>query len=251
MDINGFLEHYSGLSHLTRIAYQNTLEMINRRITGDEPTDDDVREFLREFKLGTTMQRHKAALKRYYLYKGLPWGFDPKEFTPAKKRLPRYLDREGVNKLINQAHDERERMFVKTLFITGVRIAELMSLTSENIEPGGIRFIGKREKERVVPILDNDFLQELKEYARKQKGKLFPSSYFNYWLLLRRLCIESGMEMVSPHTLRHSRAVDLVNRGLSLGGVQTFLGHEQSATTLIYLQLTQRDLRRELEKLEG
>lgn len=251
MDIDGFLKYYSGLSNLTRVAYRNTLEMIARRITSDEPTDDDVRGFLRQFKSGTTMQRHKAALKRYYLYKGLAWGFDPKEFTPAQKRLPRYLDRERVYRLINQAHNEHERMFVKTLFMTGIRIAELLSLTIKNIEPGGIRFIGKREKERVVPILDKDFSQELTEYARKQKGKLFPSSYFNYWLLLRRLCIEAGMEIVSPHTLRHSRAVDLMNRGLSLGGVQTFLGHEQPATTLIYSQLTQRDLRRELEKLEG
>lgn len=251
MDIEKFLNHYSGLSELTRRVYHNTLNMLERRITTNEPTDEDVREFLREFKVGTTLQRHKSAIKRYFIYKERPWLFDSKEFTPAKRRLPRYLDRDRVDQLINVAHDEHQRMFIKTLFMTGIRIAELMSLSADSIEPGGIRLIGKGDKERIVPILEKKFLQEMEEYAKKQKGKLFPDSYYNYWLLLRRLCIEASIEMVSPHTLRHSRAVDLLNQGLSLGGVQTFLGHEQPATTLIYSQLTQRDLRREMEKLEG
>ena len=56
--------------------------------------------------------------------------------------------------------------------------------------------------------------------------------------------------MVSPHTLRHSAAVDLINRGLPLGGVQRLLGHTQEATTLIYARLTETDLRRGLERLE-
>ncbi|MBA7709383.1 Tyrosine recombinase XerD [subsurface metagenome] len=251
MDIERFLNHYSGLSELTQIAYRNTLNMLERRISGDEPTDEDVREFLREFKVGTTLQRHKAAIKRYFIFKQRPWTFDSKEFAAARKKLPHYLRREQVEQLIEQAKDEHDRMFVKTLFLTGIRIAELMSLTGESIEPDGIKFIGKRNKERFVPILDKSFMRELQDYAKRCKGRLFPKKYWDYWLNLRRLCLEVGMPMVSPHTLRHSRAVDLVERGVSLGGVQTFLGHEQPGTTLIYAQLTQKDLRKELERAEG
>jgi len=250
MNIEKFLKHYSGLSELTRKVYRNTLSMLERRLSSDEPTDEDVREFLREFKVGTTLQRHKAAIKRYFTYKQRPWTFDSKEFTAARKKLPHYLRREQVEKLIEHAQEGHDRMFVKTLFLTGIRIAELMSLTRESIEPDGIKFIGKRNKERLVPIPDKSFMGELQDYARGCKGRLFPKKYFDYWLSLRRLCLESGVEMVSPHTLRHSRAVDLVERGVSLGGVQTFLGHEQASTTLIYAQLTQRDLKRELERLE-
>jgi len=251
MDIEGFLKQYSGLSELTKRAYQNTLSMLERRIMEAEPTEDDVREFLKEFKVGTTLQRHKAAIKRYFVYKRWPWVFDSKEFAPVRKRLPKYLPRDDVDKIVDKAKDEHERMFIKTLFITGIRIAELMSLVREDLEPDGIRFIGKRNKERFVPVVDKDFMRELKRYAAKCDGRLFPRKYYDYWLALRRLCLEAGVEVVSPHSLRHSRAVDLISRGVSLGGVQTFLGHEQPATTLIYSQLTQRDLKKELEKVEG
>jgi len=251
MDIKGFVRHYSGLSELTRRAYENTLLMLERRILSKEPIDDDVREFLKEFKVGTTLQRHKAAVKRYFIYKQRPWIFDSKEFATVRKKLPHYLRRQQINQLIEYAQDEHDRMFIKTLFMTGIRIAELMSLTRESIEPDGIKFIGKRNKERFVPVLDSDFMNELQDYAKGCKGRLFFKKYYDYWLTLRRLCLEAGVEMVSPHTLRHSRAVDLVERGVSLGGVQTFLGHEQPGTTLIYSQLTQRDLKRELERIGG
>lgn len=248
MDITGFINHYSGLSESSKRAYRNTLVMLERKITGDEPTEDEVRNFLKAFKKGTTIQRHKAGIRKYFTYKKWAWAFDAGEFTKARRRLPKYLSREEVNKLIESARDDHDRMFVKTLFMTGVRIAELMSFTRKSIDPEGVRFIGKGNKERLVPILGQDFMNELKTYASKCKGRLFPKSYYDYWLTLRRLCWQSGLEMVSPHTLRHSRAVDLINRGVSLGGVQTFLGHEQASTTLIYTQLTQRDLKKEMER---
>jgi len=251
MDIKGFLNQYQGLSELTRKAYRNTLEMLQRRIPDSEPTDDDVREFLREFKKGTTLQRHKAAIKRYFIYKGRSWLFDSKEFATARKQLPHYLRREQVEELINHTRGDEERMFIKTLFITGIRIAELMSLTNDSIQADGIRFTGKRGKERFVPVLDSKFMQELRRYSSGRKGQLFPRKYYDYWLILRRSCMEAGLPVVSPHTLRHSRAVDLMEKGMSLGGVQTFLGHEQPATTLIYSQLTQRDLKREMERIGG
>jgi len=253
VDVQGFLQFYGGFSDATKRTYGNSLIMLERYISGDEPTEDEVKAFLRQFKKGTTLQKHKAAIHRYFRYKERHWDLDPKEFISAERRLPHYLPREQVEQLIERAdddHDDHERMFIKTLFITGVRISELRSLTRKNVEPDGIRIIGKGDKERVVPILNKQFRQELAEYAAKHTGKLFPETYYNYWLMLRKLCLRAGVPMVSPHTLRHSAAVDLINRGLPLGGVQTFLGHEQPATTLIYARLTETDLRRGLERLE-
>lgn len=251
MDIAGFLKHYSGLSELTKKAYRNTLLMLERRIGNAEPSDNEIRSFLKNFRLGTTLQRHKAAIKRYLIYKKQPWVFDSKEFATVHKKLPKYLSRENIQMLIDHASNEDEAMFIETLFITGIRITELLSLTEESLSNEGIQFTGKRGKERIVPITDRAFIKKLYSYARKQKGRIFPLKYYDYWLLLRRLCLEAGVQMVSPHSLRHSRAVDLINKGVSLGGLQTFLGHEQPGTTLIYSQLTQADLKRELEKAEG
>jgi len=250
VDVQGFLQFYGGFSDATKRTYRNSLIMLGRYISGDEPTEDEVKAFLRQFKRGTTLQKHKAAIHRYFRYKKRPWDLDPKEFISAEKRLPRYLARDQVNHLIDCAGDEHEKMFVQTMFITGIRIAELMSLTRKSVEPDGIRIIGKGDKERVVPILNKTFRQELAEYAAKHTGKLFPETYYNYWLMLRKLCLKAGVPMVSPHTLRHSAAVDLINRGLPLGGVQRLLGHTQEATTLIYARLTETDLRREMERLE-
>ena len=251
MEIQGFFKFYDGFSDTTRLAYRNSLTRLDRYIANDEPTDDEVRSFLRQFNKGTTLQRHKAAIRRYFFYKNnRPWPFQPKEFISAERRLPHYLARDQVEQLIERADDDHERMFIKTLFITGVRISELMSLTRASVEHGGIRLIGKGNKERVVPVLNKIFMGELTEYAAKRKGKLFPETYSHYWLMLRKLCLKAGVPMVSPHTLRHSAAVDLINRGLPLGGVQRLLGHTQEATTLIYARLTETDLRRGLERLE-
>jgi len=251
VDIQGFMEQYDGLSDRTRSAYRNTLVMLERQISGGDPTDEEVRNFLRQFKKGTTLQRHKAAIRLYFFYKGnRPWPFQRREFISAERRLPHYLDRDQVLQLIENASDQDERMFVKMLFITGMRISELMSLARGNIEPGGIRLVGKGNKERVIPVLNKEFIRELNEYEAKRKGKLFPETYSHYWLMLRKLCLRAGVPMISPHTLRHSAAVDLINRGLPLGGVQRLLGHTQEATTLIYARLTETDLRRELERLE-
>ena len=251
MDIQGFIEKYEGLSDTTLHAYRNTLSMLERQSSGEEPTDEEVRAFLRQFKKGTTLQRHKAAIRLYFFYKeNRPWPFQRREFVSAEKRLPHYLDRDQVEQLIQSANSQDERMFLRTLFLTGVRISELMSLTRESIEPDGMRLIGKRDKERVVPVMNKEFMRELTAYAAKRKGKLFPETYSHYWLMMRKLCLKAGVPMVSPHTLRHSAAVDLINRGLPLGGVQRLLGHKRESTTLIYAQLTETDLRRELQRLE-
>lgn len=251
MDIQGFLRHYDDFKDTTKQAYHNTLLMLERSISGDEPTDEEVKAFLRRFKKGTTLQRHKATIKLYFTYQKRLWPFDRREFISAEVRLPRYHSREIVDRLIETADEGHDRMTVKTLFMAGLRISELMKLKTGDIEQSGIRVVGKGNKERYVPIPDQTFMVELQEYARDIKGRLFPQKYLAYWLLLRRLCLEAKVETVSPHTLRHSRAVDLLNRGLSLGGLQSFLGHEQAATTLIYARLTQRDLQRELERIEG
>ncbi len=251
MDIQGFLQRYDGLRDTTKQAYHNSLAMLERCISADEPIDEEVKTFLQRFKKGTTLQRHKAAIKLYFEYQQRRWPFGKKEFIPVQKRLPRYHPREVIDQLIKTAEEGHDRMTIKTLFMAGLRIAELMELKAANIERSGIRLVGKGDKERYVPIPDRAFLSELQEYARNANGRLFPGKYYDYWMLLKRLCLEAGVETVSPHTLRHSRAVDLLNRGMSIGGLQSFLGHEQPATTLIYAQLTQLDLQREMERIEG
>lgn len=250
MEIGGFLKHYKGLSDLTKNAYRVTLGMLNRSIAGEEPTDEEVLTFLGQFKAASTIQRHKSAIKAYYEYQRRSWTFDRRQFMKSRRRIPEYISREEVVKLIAAAQDIHEKLFIKTLFITGIRVSELMSLERESLVRGGIQFVGKRGKERIVPIVDQAFYQELVDYFSRCKGKPFPLKYQDYWLMLRRLCVHAGVRIISPHKLRHSCAVDILKRGGSLPLVQGLLGHENVATTLIYAELMDEDVRKQLEELK-
>lgn len=250
MNIKRFLDRYTGLSERTKAAYKETLVNLDAFVGGGEPTDDDVRNYLSRYTNGKTIQRHKAAIKRYYLMKGRTWSFDPREFPPAKKALPKYLSDRDIQSLVSVCQDESESMFIETLFNTGLRIAELKSLERDNIEPDRIRVIGKGNKERLVPSIDDEFMRRLRKYASSCSGKLFPETYEYYYLLLRRLCQFAGVEVVSPHKIRHSIAVSLIKRGMTLDGVRLFLGHENVATTLIYTSITQDDLKKQIAGLK-
>jgi len=253
MDIDGFLNHYKSFSERTREAYRNTLELLKQRISGEEPTDEEVVFFLDSYRSASTLQRHKSAIKAYYDFQKRLWAFDPRQFRRTRRRLPEYITREEVEKVAGAACDDHERMFVKTLFYTGMRIAELTSLTRESLRDGSLHFVGKGGNERAVPIVDKAFYGELRDYfhiSGKVREKPFPLKYYDYWILLRKLCAKAGVKTISPHKLRHSRAVDLIQRGASVSVVQALLGHMNPATTLIYTQLGQQDLRKELEALE-
>ncbi len=251
MNIDGFLNHYRSFSERTREAYRNTLGLLEQRLSGEEPTDEEVVLFLDSYSSASTLQRHKSAIKAYYDFQRRPWAFDPRQFRRTRRRLPEYITREEVKKVAGAACDDHERMFVKTLFYTGMRIAELTSLTRESLRDGALHFVGKGGNERAVPIVDKAFYGELQDYFRiSEKGERpFPLKYYDYWILLRRLCAKAGVKTISPHKLRHSRAVDLIQRGASISVVQALLGHVNPSTTLLYTSLAQADLRKELEKL--
>ena len=243
MDITGFEKRYGGLAPTTMKAYLWSLKTLQERIAGNEPTDDEVRDYLRGLKSASYIHRSKAAIKRYYTYQNRVWPFDPREFSGAGKRLPQYLSREEVDKVLSYARNIHEYMFLKTLFMAGLRISELMGLTATNVLDDGLRIVGKRNKERIIPVVDEVFMKELSDWAFKYPERLFPYAYGEYAGLLKLLCQDAGVKVVSCHQIRHSRAMDLLNQGLSINAVQSFLGHENPSTTMIYLQLAQGDLK--------
>ena len=250
MDIDGFLARYAGLSDNTRRGYRNTLELLERTLAHSEPADDEVRGFLQRFKLASTLQRHKAAIRKYYHFQQRLWPFDAREFPAIlKNRVPIYLSKEEVDKLIEAAPGGHERMFIKTLFMTGLRISELMSLEKDTIEPDGIRVLGKGNKERLIPYLTPAFAKQVQVYAKGRSGKLFPWPYTDYWRYLKKLCRAAHVKQISPHKLRASIAVFMAKQGVKDPTIQSFLGHTNVATTMIYTRFSQEDNVEELKKV--
>lgn len=254
MDIEGFKKRYSGFSALTMKAYEITLRQLERFIGGSgEPTDEQVRTFLQGISNASYLQRNKAAIRRYYTFHGRVWPFDNMEFKRQRKIVPRGTKPENIKAILDHTRNTHEYMFIKTLYILGARASEVMSLTKDSLLDGGVRILGKGDKERIVPIVEDQFIKELEAYA-KQFGiedRMFPSSYGEYRDILIRCAEDAGVEKVTLHQLRHTRAIELLNKGMKPNELQQFLGHENPATTFRYLKVGSQDVRERLKQIEA
>ena len=136
----------------------------------------------------------------------------------------------------------------------GLRVSELVNLTLNDIDMINclIRILGKGDKEREIPIGEYS-IYYLKEYLNVRdsllKGKTCNKLFLNnhgtsisrqgFFKMLKQLLKEKGLNAdVSPHTLRHSFATHLINRGADLRSIQEMLGHSDISTTKIYTKVS-------------
>jgi integrase/recombinase XerD len=176
--------------------------------------------------------------------------------------LPRFLTEEEMERLLAAADvstDEgiRERAMVELMYAAGLRVSELVGLkrTDVNLEAGLVACHGKGSKERRVPI-GKSATHWLQQYVavrarshRTHSSNLFinslgaPLTRAFAWAMIKRLAARAGLEHVSPHTLRHSFATHLLQRGADSRSVQALLGHSDISTTQIYTHITDRHMR--------
>jgi len=180
--------------------------------------------------------------------------------TPKQeKRLPSFLTEEEITRLIESAlpKDERgsrDKAILETFYSTGIRISELVELDIPDIDfiGGIIKVMGKGKKERIVPI-GEQAIAAIRVYLDKRKkqadtlflnksGQRITTRGVRY-IVKKYIRIASIKQGVSPHTLRHSFATHLLNRGADLRSVQELLGHANLSTTQIYTHLTTERLR--------
>ena len=156
---------------------------------------------------------------------------------PRSKTLPRYLDESEVQALIRATDDPYYRAVFKFLLSTGLRISELLSLKKSDIsimgETARIRIKGKGSKERIIAV-PADVVKEAIEagvLSRKVSARTIQRA-------LRRYAEKAGIKKrVTPHILRHTFAVLLIEKGVPVNKIQLLLGHESLATTGIYLKI--------------
>jgi len=183
------------------------------------------------------------------------------------KHLPQFLTEEETVKLIESAfaHDEkdemglRDRAILETFYSTGMRISELVGLSKDDIDfiSGAVKVFGKGRKERLVPIGDAA-MEAIKKYLDMRKadsealflnknGKRITTRGVRN--IVGKYIHAAGMRQgVSPHTLRHSFATHILNRGADLRTVQELLGHANLSTTQIYTHLTTQKLKSVYDK---
>lgn len=186
--------------------------------------------------------------------------------TPKmKKGLPGVITLDEVESLLS-APDEttpeglRDAAMLEVLYATGIRVSELvgLKLNDVNFELGFVVVYGKGSKERIVPMGDKA-RQKLLEYlgtsrpamlkAREAKA-LFVTrlgrgmTRQGFWKVIKHYSLKAGIaKKISPHTLRHSFATHLLERGADLRTIQIMLGHSDISTTQIYTHVESERLK--------
>ena len=178
--------------------------------------------------------------------------------------LPQFLTEEEVSRLIEFCVPKgelglRDRAIVETFYSTGMRVSELVRLNLDDIDfiGGVVKVKGKGKKERMVPIGEHALLA-IKEYIQKRKKKSEEVFLNNRGkritdrgvrgVVAKYIRMASLRQGVSVHTLRHSFATHLLNRGADLRSVQELLGHANLSTTQIYTHLTTERLKSVYDK---
>jgi integrase/recombinase XerD len=222
-----------------------------------------------------SIARHVATLRNYYRFLAGEGEIarDPAEFLASPRQwstLPRYLNREEVEKLLSappldKPTGVRDKAMIELLYATGLRVSELcrLELSAIEREVGVLKVIGKGNKQRVVPFGDpaGQALDRYRNEARPRLLKGRASKYVfvtargramtrqTFWTLLRRHGRSVGIfRRLTPHVVRHSFATHLVEGGADLRSVQIMLGHADISTTQVYTHVARGRLREIIDR---
>ena len=184
------------------------------------------------------------------------------------RKLPVFLDVVKIERLLQSPSESdeagvRDRALLETLYSTGIRVSELVGLDIDDVDiiSGVVKVLGKGSKERVVPI-GEPALNAIRKYLDtragsrvKDKDAVFLNNHGRRLTdrSVRRVVDKhiracSMTEKISPHSLRHSFATHLLDRGADLRSVQELLGHANLSTTQIYTHVTMDRLKSVYDK---
>lgn len=210
-----------------------------------------------------TINRKISTLKSFYkfLLKEGNISVNPmlKVISPKQqKRLPEFVKESDMDKLLTETSFEdsfegiRNKSIILTFYLTGMRISELINMKTNDMSMSGnyIKILGKRNKERLVPL--PEYLKSsLTEYLDKRLEILQNSEIENPFLFLTKRGKQTYHKLVyriinkylsyvstnakkSPHTLRHSFATIMLNKGAELNAIKEILGHANLSATQVY-----------------
>ena len=229
----------------------------------------------REGRSGATVSRSLASLKNFYSYV-VSSGF--LEATPVsgdihvergEKKLPQILTGREVELLLSQpacvdAKGFRDKAMLEVMYATGIRVSELIDLdvTDVNLELGIIK-CSSAKKSRLIPLYPAA-LKALRVYLSDVRDSMLaqpdePALFVNiggarmsrqgFWKILKHYQQTAHIDKdITPHTLRHSFAVHLLENGADLNSVQELMGHSDISSTQMYANLINNKLKAVYEK---
>ena len=264
-------------------ASQNTLSSYLRDITqfaeylqGDDlraVDSDRIQDYINWMrgrgKSAASATRFLASVKSFYNFlmaKGDITENPAKGVTAAKveRKYPEILTSKEVELFLEQpqcvdAKGFRDHAMLELLYATGIRVTELISLDLENLNlAAGVIHCISKGKERVIPLY-HTAIKALQDYVRTIRPQLIADSsekalFVNmngermsrqgFWKIIKYYQEKAGIEKdITPHTLRHSFAVHLLENGADLRSIQEMLGHADISSTQIYTHVVKKQLK--------
>lgn len=276
-----YLSVEKGLADNTITAYRsdlykyvNYLEKNKKHLHINEVGRSDIRDYMMLQKdkglSANSVSRNLVAIKVFHRFL-LRERYTKDDVTSLLdspklwKHLPDTLSLAEVEEILKKPNLRnwmgiRDKAALELIYATGVRVSELVNLEigNANLEIGFIRCIGKGNKERIVPI-GKQAQQALRRYIDKVRPRLLKGdsarqlflsrlgsklSRQSFWKMIKRYARLAGIKKdITPHTLRHSFATHLLERGADLRIVQEMLGHADISTTQIYTHIDRERLK--------
>ncbi|NQT94917.1 MAG: site-specific tyrosine recombinase XerD [Candidatus Omnitrophica bacterium] len=276
-----YLSVERGLSDNTAAAYKNDLykyatylEDKKKRLHAEEATRNDIRDYMASLKddglAPNSISRNLVAIKVFhrflvrerYIKEDVTSVLDSPRLW---KHLPETLSVADVELIIKKPNIRtwmgiRDKAAIELMYATGLRVSELVNLATDNVnlDIGFVRCVGKGNKERIVPV-GKQAQDALRRYISKARPKLLKghssTSLFlsrlgkrisrqSFWKMIKKYARLAGIKQdIMPHTLRHSFATHLLERGADLRVVQEMLGHADISTTQIYTHINKERLK--------
>jgi len=283
-----YLDVERNSSNLTIKSYREDLEMLCYFLTYDdgslpaprEVTSQDLRQYLAAMSEAqyarSSISRRLATLRSFYRFCQRQGYTDRNPAKPLRnprkqRSLPYFLSTEEVAKLISTpdtdtAMGKRDQAIFETMYSAGLRVSELVGINDGDLhlDEGLLRVRGKGLKERFAPMgsfavraIDTWLTSRVlaKDAPKKAAAPVFVNRFGrrittrSIGRILEKHIKLAGLDSrTSPHTLRHSFATHLLDRGAEIRSVQELLGHKSLVTTQIYTHLTTANLRDVYEK---
>ncbi len=287
-EINNFIEYLKfekKYSAHTCLSYQNDLNQFSDFVQTQYEFDSIlgvkssfVRSWIAELsanKLANrSISRKISSLKGFYKYalRNKLIVENPLNKLPViktKKRLPNFVDEDSMNEMgdgvlvngkpmfDNSYKGILDKLIFELLYQTGIRRSELIYLKEKNIDvySGTIKVLGKRNKERIIPIA-KDLVKLIEDYKIEKanlnfvseellvssKGKVLSEKYV-YSSIHKNLSYVSTLSKRSPHVLRHTFATHMLNNGSDINAVKELLGHANLSATQVYTHNTVEKLK--------
>jgi integrase/recombinase XerD len=276
-----YLSVERGLSDNTISAYRADLykyaqyaEAKKRRLHFQEITRSDIRDYMMSQKdnglSASSISRNLVSIRVFHRFLQRE-GYIKEDITSVLdspkpwKHLPEALSVSEVEEILKKPNLRnwmgiRDKAALELMYATGLRVSELVNLGIDNInlDIGFIRCVGKGKKERIVPV-GKEAQESLRRYISKVRPKLLKQGVSNFlflsrlgkrisrqsfWKMIKRYTGLAGIKKdITPHTLRHSFATHLLERGADLRVVQEMLGHADISTTQIYTHINKERLK--------